>query len=227
MQKYQIAPMPEPLSASLVEKLAKVETATVGHLWHFGFVDRAIRPLLDERRVVGCAVTLALPALDGTLLHHAVGLCRPGDMLVIDRLGDKRHACIGGGLANAAKAAGIVGAVVDGPCTDIEELRAFDFPVWCRGLSSITTGRYNIDGRLNLTISCGGVPVSAGDVVLADATGVVIMTREEADEIADQALQVQERGLRTQVRVRSGEKLGDISGASNIVRSAHGKSPTN
>jgi len=220
MPDYRIEPMPAQLPAALVEKLKKVETATVGHSQHWGFMDRQIQPLLPNRRVVGPAVTLAIPGQDSTLLHHTLGLLRPGDILVVDRLGDDKHACWGGGVTVAAKAAGAAAGIVDGPCTDLTEIQVSDFPMWCRGLSPITTRLYNLGGTLNLPISCGGVSVSAGDVIIADESGVLVLPRAEAEAIGDAALERQERGERTQARVAKGEKLGDISGASKMVLDA-------
>ncbi|RWF05583.1 MAG: RraA family protein [Mesorhizobium sp.] len=192
MTDYRIDPMPEPLSPELVQKLQLVQTATVGHFRQWGFMDRRIRPLLRGKRVAGVAVTVAIPGPDSTLLGHALGLLRPGDFVVVDRLGDDRYACWGGGVAALAKAAGAVGAVIDGPCTDLLEIEEADFPMWCRGLSSITAGWYNLGGTMNHPIACGNVPVLAGDIVLADEEGVVIMPREEANEIADKAIALQE-----------------------------------
>jgi 4-hydroxy-4-methyl-2-oxoglutarate aldolase len=220
MPDYRINPMPPRLPPALVEKLMKVETATIGHTRHWGFMDRGIQPLLPRRRIVGAAVTLAIPGPDSTLLHHTLGLLRPGDVLVVDRLGDNRHACWGGGVTVAAKAAGAVGGVVDGPCTDLTEIQDSDFPMWCRGMSPITTRLYNLAGTLNLPVSCGGVAVSPGDVVLADESGVLVFPVAEAEALADAALATQTRGERNQDRVKAGEKLGDISGATKMVLDA-------
>lgn len=220
MPDYRIEPMPPQLSADLVAKLTRVETATIGHTQHWGFMDRRIQPLLKRKRIAGAAVTLAIPGQDSTLLHHTLGLLRPGDILVVDRLGDDKHACWGGGVTVAAKAAGAAGGIVDGPCTDQTEIEDSDFPMWCRGLSPITTRLYNLGGTLNLPISCGGVAVKAGDVILADESGVLVLPRDEAEIIADAALARQERGERNQARVKAGEKLGDISGATKMVLNA-------
>ena len=220
MADYRIAPMPPQIPAALVEKLKRVETATVGHWRHWGFMHRGIQPLLRNKRIAGTAVTLAIPGPDSTLLHHALGLLRPGDILVIDRLGDDRHACWGGGVTVAAKAAGAAGGIVDGPCTDQLEIEQSDFPMWCRGLAPVTTRLYNLGGMLNHVISCGGVPVQPGDAILADESGVLVLPAGEADSVADAALARQERGERNQERVRGGEKLGDLSGASKLVAEA-------
>ena len=220
MPDYRIEPMPAQISAALVEKLLKVETATVGHTQHWGFMDRRIQPLLPRRRIAGPAVTLAIPGQDSTLLHHTLGQLRPGDILVVDRLGDDKHACWGGGVTIAAKAAGAAGGIVDGPCTDLTEIQDSDFPMWCRGMSPITTRLYNLGGTLNLPISCGNVTVKAGDVIIADETGVLVLPPGEAEAIADAAIATQERGEKTQGRVKAGEKLGDISGATKMVLEA-------
>lgn len=220
MADYRIAPMPAQISPELVAKLVQVETATVGHSRHWGFMERGIQPLLRNRRVAGTAVTLAIPGPDSTLLHHALGLLRPGDILVVDRLGDDKHACWGGGVTIAAKAAGATAGIVDGPCTDLAEIEDSDFPMWCRGMSPITTRLYNLGGMLNHPVSCGGVAVMAGDVILADESGVLVLPASEAEAVADAALIRQARGETNQGRVKAGEKLGEISGATRMVLEA-------
>ena len=165
-------------------------------------------------------MTLAIPGQDSTLLHHALGLLRPGDILVVDRLGDDKHACWGGGVTVAAKAAGALAGIVDGPCTDLTEIEDCDFPLWCRGMSPITTRLYNLGGTLNLPVSCGNVTVKPGDVIIADESGVLVLGADEAEAIADAAIARQERGEQNEGRVRAGEKLGDISGATKMVLDA-------
>ncbi|ONG45691.1 4-hydroxy-4-methyl-2-oxoglutarate aldolase [Pseudoroseomonas deserti] len=216
MPKYIIEAMPASLSTEVVGLLEQTETATVGHWRHWGFVDRGIQGLL-RRRVAGTAVTVQIPGADSTLLHHALGLLRPGDVLVVDRLGDDRHACWGGGVTVAAKAAGAKAGVVDGACTDIEEVEGSDFPLWCRGLAPITTRVYDLGGRMNVPVAIGGVVINPGDAVLCDESGVLVMPPEEAEAEARAAIARQERGLAVQARCAKGEKLGDISGATAKV----------
>lgn len=218
MTRYHIADMPQPLDPQLLDALQGVETATIGHVRHWGFLHRRIQPLGHRHRIVGCAVTLALPAQDSTLLHHAVGLLRPGDCLLIDRLGDDIHACFGGAVATAAKMAQVAGVVIDGPATDPTEIAQSGVPVWCTGIAPITTRLYNLGGMFNHAIQCGGVCVRPGDVVIADENGVLVLPRHEAAGLGRAA---QERQQRTQARidqVLNGEKLGQLSGASAMVQ---------
>jgi regulator of RNase E activity RraA len=187
---------------------------------HSGFVDPAIRAVLPDKRVAGTAVTLRIPGPDSTLLHHALSLVRPGDFLVIDRAGDTRHACWGGVVTNAAKVAGVVGGVIDGPATDFSEVRRCAMPLWCRGPSPITTKLLGLEGAFNVPVTVGGQTVSPGDAVLADESGVVILNRGEAEAIARRALDMQEREVTLLERIYKGEKLADISGATRMVETA-------
>ena len=214
---FVLRDMPRQLDARVQAKLARMETATAGHIRQQGFCDRGIQSVIAGKRVAGTAVTLAIPGQDSALLHHVLGLLRPGDVLVIDRLGDDKHACLGGGVAVAAKASGALATIVDGPCTDFSEIRAEDFPVWCRGPSPITTRLYGIGGAFNTPITCGGATVNPGDAVIADESGVLILPADVAESIADWALEKMAGEPKTHARLRAGEKLGDISGATKIV----------
>lgn len=219
MKKYKIGPMPAPLDPLLIASLAGIELATIGHFRHRGFVDHRIAATgTVSRTIVGTAITVAIPGPDSTLLHHVASLLRPGDVVVIDRLGDDRHACLGGGVAQALKKAGAVAAVVDGPCTDLEEILAVGFPVWCCGVSAITTRILDLGGAINMPISCGNVPVLPGDAVMLDATGVIVLPRDEVKETVDEVALRNERMARNALRRAAGELIGEVSGASAKVR---------
>lgn len=217
MKKFHIGAMPAPISPELALRLAEVETATVGHVRHWGFMDREIQALGHTRRVVGTAVTLALPAQDSTLLHHVLGQLKPGHIVVIDRLGDRKHACWGGGVTNGAHASGATAAIVDGMCTDPLEIAELKFPVWCRGITPITTRIYGLGGMLNMPVSCGGVVVNPGDIILADENGVLVLPPNEVDEVVEWALAKQRRGSENIRKIHAGERLGDLSGATKLV----------
>ena len=214
---FVVNDMPKQIDRSLVELLEQAETATIGHVLYEGFVDRGIAALLPRRRVAGTAVTLRLPHADSTLLHYACKLVRPGDVVVIDRCGDIKYACWGGGLTLAMKLGGVKAGIIDGPATDLSEIQEFDLPMWSRGLSSITTRLLGIDGAMNVPVSVGGVVVNPGDAVLADEQGVLVMAPATAREAATRALEMQNREKTTHQRLRAGEKLPDITGATAIV----------
>ncbi len=217
---FVINAMPAQLAPAMLGRLAEVETATVGHFRHCGFMDPDLRAVLPDRRVAGTAVTLRIPGPDSALLHHALGLVRPGDFLVIDRAGDARHACWGGVVTYAAKKAGVVGAAIDGMATDLAEVRRRDMPLWCRGPSPITTKLLALGGALNVPVSCGGVVVEPGDAVLADESGVLVLKPAEVDTVAERALGMQQRELQILERIDAGEPLGTISGATARIETA-------
>ena len=220
---YIIASMPEPVPAALLEKCARAETATIGHRRLLGFASPEIRSLLPDKRIAGTAVTLAIPGSDSTLLHHIVQFLRPGDVLVIDRLGDRRFACLGGGVACAIKASGCVGVILDGVCTDLPELAEYDLPVWCRGPSPITTRLENSGGAFNVPVSCGGAVVLPGYAVIADSSGALFLPADEAEDDVDWALARQKIEPGMHRKIGEGAMLGELSGASAMVADKAGR----
>jgi len=178
-----------------------------------------IRAMLPGyRRIAGMAVTVRAYGADTTIVHYALGQLRPGDVLVIDRAGDTRHAACGGGVAFAAREAGCIGIVIDGPATDIQELREYGLPVWARGLSTVTCKRQFEQGEFCVPVSCGGVAVMPGDAVLADGNGVLVLKADEIEESAARAVAMQQAEKATLERIRLGEKMPDINGTNDRLR---------
>ncbi|MAN76530.1 MAG: dimethylmenaquinone methyltransferase [Rhizobiales bacterium] len=214
---FQINVMPEPVAAKHLARLAQLETVLLGHFLQRGILSPGIGPVLAELRACGTAVTLSLPAQDSTMLHHAAGLLRSGDVLIIDRRGDDTHACLGGGVALALANSKAAGVVIDGRHTDTRELVEIGMPVWSRGSSALTTRIQGIGGAMNVPVSCGGVPVIAGDAVLADEHGVVVIPRGELGAVLARAEALKEVTDRTIAGVEAGERIGALSGATAIV----------
>lgn len=220
--KYTIGPQPPALDASTIETLMQCETTMLGHILYWGALDPGIRPNQGfGPRLAGRALTVQCPGPCSVMLHHAIGLAAPGDILVIDRLGDTRHACLGDGVAAAAMRQGIAGAIIDGPCTDGEELAELSFPVWCRGVSPMTTRMANLGGRCHVPVSVGGVAVLPGDAILADSDGVYAMQADEAANVGGIALtRGQIVAERRRARGTNTPPLGQLSGASKMVAAA-------
>ncbi|MGQ3213375.1 MAG: RraA family protein [Shinella sp.] len=212
--------MPQQIAPALIKKMEQVETATVGHFLHSGFLNRELRAVLPEKRIAGTAVTVRLPHADSTILHYLTKLVRPGDFIVVDRCGDDKHACWGGVVTHSMKLGGIVGAVIDGPATDFSEIRRVDLPMWCRGPSPITTKILGLEGAINVPVSVGGQTVNPGDAIIADESGVLVLDPSKAEWAVDKALGMQESELVLLERLRNGEKLPDISGATRIVEAS-------
>ena len=217
---FTLKPLPPGLEQRLIEKLVKAEPATIGHFRNWGFVDPAIRAMQADVRIAGPAVTVRAPGMDGTIVGYALGQVRPGDVLVIDRCGDHRHAAFGGLVAYACKVARLAGVIIDGVATDIGEVRKYQVPLWCRGLSAVTTKRIGLAGEFCVPVSCGGVAVNPGDVVIADECGIVVLDRAEAEAAAERAIGMQEAEAASRKRLDGGEKLPDISGATKVLQDA-------
>lgn len=214
---FVVNAMPRPIDAELLGRMSRVETATIGHFLHSGFLDRGIAAVLPDRRVAGTAVTARLPHADSTILHYLTKMVRPGDFVLIDRCGDDRHACWGGVVTHAMSQAGIAGAAIDGPATDLSEIRKVELPMWCRGPSPITTKILGLEGAINVPITVGGQIVSPGDAVIADESGVVVLDPSSAAWATDKALAMQEAEIELLARLAAGERLPDISGATTLV----------
>ena len=106
MGDYILNQMPPQMQASRAARLANVEVATLGHYLHAGFADTGLRPITSGHRIAGAAVTVQIAGPCSTLLYYAMDRVRPGDVLVIDRAGDTRHACWGGFMAAVARVRG-------------------------------------------------------------------------------------------------------------------------
>jgi len=217
---FEVRDMPDQIDPAVIALMEKVETATVGHFLHAGFVDREIRAVLPEKRIAGTAVTIRLPHADSTALHYLTKLVRPGDFVVVERCGDDRHACWGGVVTHAMMLAGIAGAAVDGPATDFSEIRKLGLPMWCRGPSPITTKILGLDGAINVPVTVGGQVVNPGDAVFADESGVLVVPPDRAKAVAERAIAMQDNEVRLLERLRKGERLPDISGATKIIEEA-------
>jgi regulator of RNase E activity RraA len=215
---FVLNPLPPQIDPALIDLLAAAEPATIGHFLDYGIMDPAIRALVPDRRVAGTAVTVRVAGADAAVVLYALGQIRPGDVLVVDRGGDHRHAVFGGFAAFAAREAGCRGIVVDGVVTDIAELRGFGMPVWARGLTVVTTKRLFQNGEFCVPVSCGGVPVLPGDAILADDNGVLVLRPDQVETAARRAIALQEQEKRDIERLRAGVRLSELNGTDARLR---------
>ena len=210
--------LPVQVDPELIALLLTAEPATIGHFLDFGFVDPKIHALWRVPRIAGTAVTCRCAGNDSTIVHYALGQLRPGDVLVIDRFGDERHAAVGGGVAFAAKAAGAVGIIIDGVATDIGEIRDYAVPVWARGLSAVTTKRPFQNGEFCVPVVCGGVPVQPGDAILADENGVLVLKPSQIADAAPRAVAMQQAEGPRLAEVARGARLPELNGTNARLR---------
>jgi len=144
-----------------------------------GTLDGRVQPLAPSMRIAGPAFTIEVRHGDNLMIHAAMTMAKPGDVLVIDGKGDRTCALMGSIMINACKKLGLGGVVIDGAVRDTEELRELGFPVYAVCANPNGPTKF-VPGRINWPISCGGIAVNPGDLVVGDADGVVVVEREKA-----------------------------------------------
>ena len=148
-------------------------------------LDPALRPVWPGARLAGPAYTVHGIGGDNLALHRAVAAAPPDQVLVADLQG-ARDGHWGEILAVAAQVRGILGLVIDGAVRDVDELQRLDFPVFSRGISLTRTAKDH-PGALDVPVTVGGIEIHTGDLVVADADGVVAVPAREVDRVLDAA----------------------------------------
>lgn len=188
--------LPDPPSEAVLDELRTYEVAWIIDAMGLHLMDREIRNVHPEiERVVGPAVTVAVPPGDFLFISAALNQTRKGDVLVIDGRGATTRAVWGDYFSTWAKGMGVKAVIIDGATRDVGGIEALRFPVFARG----TTPRgptLNGPGEVNVPVSCGGVSVQPGDIVVADREGIVVIPLRRLDALLP-ALRTAAEGNRT------------------------------
>lgn len=163
------------LTEELIQRFLKVDPATIGHYIGGGFMRPEMKPLNRRSKMVGPAYTIRMQGKDSACLYYAMKHAPKGSVLVIDRCGDDTYACVGEMVALLSKCSDFAGIVIDGPATDSLAIEELGFPVFCTGISAVTTNVIGISGEVDVQISCSGAVVHPGDIVFGDADGVIVL----------------------------------------------------
>jgi RraA family protein len=151
----------------------------------FFCVDARIKPY-NGKALLGPAFTVKTRTADNLMLHKALELAQPGDVIVVDAQGDLSNAITGEIMMTEAARNGVAGVVVDGAIRDSEALKDLDMPVYAAGVTP--KGPYKDGpGEINVPVSCGGIVVNPGDIVVGDADGIVIISPQDAPAILEKA----------------------------------------
>jgi len=185
----------ERVPADLIDQAALYQAAIFADVnGRRGAMHGRIAALQPGMKFAGPAFTVDVRPGDNLMIHAAISLARPGDVLVIDGKGDLTAALMGALMMNACKVRKLAGVVLDGAVRDRDELEALGFPVFAVGTNPNGPTK-NVAGRIGAPISCGGVSVNPGDLVIGDVDGVVVLEREQvamllplaAKKVADEA----------------------------------------
>jgi 4-hydroxy-4-methyl-2-oxoglutarate aldolase len=168
-----------------------------------------MKPLFEGIRFVGTAVTVKTLASDLAAAFKAIDLCKPGDVVVIDSHGSADTAFWGENMTLSAINRGVVGAVIDGACRDVEEIRKIRFPVICKGCVP-NVGSISGYGDVNVVVQCAGVAVSPGDILIADGNGVVVVPKDEGAVILEKAQRLLETEHLLLEKIKAGATIGEL-----------------
>ena len=144
-----------------------------------GALHGRIAPLAPTMRFAGPALTVEVRPGDNLMIHAALAVARPGDVIVVDGKGDLSSALMGEIMSQQAVALGVVAVVIDGAVRDAEAIRELGFPMYAAGLNPNGPTK-SVAGRVNHPISIGGVSVNPGDLVVGDADGITVIERNKA-----------------------------------------------
>ncbi len=168
-----------------------------------GGMDAGIRPVWPSPRIIGAAITAWCHSGDNLMLHKALSLAQPGDILVVNTQGNVVNSGFGELLASSAVKIGVRGVVIDGTVRDVDALESLRLPVFARGVCANGCNKDGA-GEVGSAIACGGVAVRSGDVIIADRDGVTVVALEDAAEVARLAAAQVEREEKRKAEIEKG-----------------------
>lgn len=189
----------ERVSADVVSQAATFQAAILADVaGRRGTMHARVAPVHERMQLAGPAFTVEVRPGDNLMIHAAIALAQPGDILVIDGKGDLTAALMGTLMLSACKKLRLGGVIVDGAIRDKLELLELDFPVFSAGFNPAGPTKF-VPGRINHSISAGGATVNPGDLVVGDADGVVVIERAKAPtmmalavkKVADEAARIE------------------------------------
>ena len=177
----------------------------------------SMRPVLPSKRFFGPAVTAYCMPGDNLMMHAALFVAQPGDVLIVSNGGVAHGALWGGNATRQAVRKGLAALVADGPIRDIAQIRNSDFGVWS---TSIAIGRpsKSMPGTLNVPVMCAGVLVHPGDIIVGDEDAVIVLAPAQVQSLAAAARARIERDERTQVAIAGGATLFERLGGEDAMR---------
>lgn len=168
------------VGADIVDQAAQYPSSILADVaGRRGALSGRIGPLAPSMRFAGPAITVEVRPGDNLMIHAAMAIAKPGDVIVVDGKGDLSSALMGEIMSQQCVALGVAAVVIDGAVRDSEAIRALGFPMYAAGLNPNGPTKF-VPGRLNHPISIGGVTVCPGDLVVGDADGVTVVERSKA-----------------------------------------------
>jgi 4-hydroxy-4-methyl-2-oxoglutarate aldolase len=196
----------------MIAAYAALESATVYEAaGPAGAMDHTVQPIVWGQRACGNALTVRCHPGDNLMLHAAIGIARPGDIIVAD-VGGLQDAGYWGEITTvAAQARGVVGLIIGGGIRDRAAIVARGFPIWSTGICMRATVKRTA-GDLNVPVVVGGVAVAPGDLVLADDDGVVVVAQSALEVVLERARARETKEAQVMAQLEGGSLTLDLLG---------------
>ena len=191
--------------AETIKILKDLGTATLSEAQgRRGLLATYMRPIYPTARICGPAITALCQPGDNMMIHAAIEVAQPGDVVVVAVTSESTDGYFGELLGTSLQAHGVVGLILDAGVRDVSELTAMDFPVWAKCISAQGTVK-ETPGSVNIPVVCANQLVRPGDVIMADVDGVVVIPRENAAAVAKAGQERVAKEEKSRTRLRSGE----------------------
>lgn len=180
---FRIKKSIERFDTSLLERFARFETPDISDMLNRMYTfDAGIKNLTGNKPLIGPAITVKLFPGDNLMVHKTLDIAEPGDIVVVDTCGSTRNAVLGDLVANKALKVGIAGFIIDGLIRDLDGIIETGLPIYARGITPLGP-LHRGPGEINFPISCGGVVVNPGDIIVADRNGIVDIKHNFAEDL--------------------------------------------
>ncbi|HZH58512.1 MAG TPA: 4-carboxy-4-hydroxy-2-oxoadipate aldolase/oxaloacetate decarboxylase [Metabacillus sp.] len=199
------------------EKFSNIPTPVIGDVMgRQNVMDERIRPTWAGARFVGPALTIMTYPSDNFMIHLGVSLAQEGDILVVDA-GNYQNAGLWGEILTVnAMQRKVKGLVIDGAVRDVKEIEEMQFPMFASGINA--RGGYKSNpGTVNIPVSCGGVAVNPGDLIVGDENGVAVIPRLDIEHVYEECVKKIESEKQIIEQLKQGKDTFEIMNLQEIL----------